>query len=262
MIKSEKFYVHSDALKNKDFSMLDYVTALVRNTELSNVQNRKTWKDAKKALEAAHANIDVMECEDAVVIETLKNDAGQFLKDRLEIKALKEECTTCIPMDKITSLCLTDRVHVTLMAHAIYKSVVLDADIFDTEKGGVDISKAIQAYYNKGSMKDLKDALRPVFNKLLGTEGDHFYAVKTKKSDFAEKDLRHFLASFGGDAKRETSTKGKETVFSNYDYIDKSDNKKVQISAFTRLCEVVLDNASKHSVIKSNTKDEKEEKTA
>lgn len=80
----------------------------------------------------------------------------------------------------MTALCPTDRVHITLMAHAIYKNVQLDADIFDTEKGGVDISKAVQAYYNKGSMKDLKDALRPVFNKLIGSEGDHFYGIKTK----------------------------------------------------------------------------------
>ena len=153
-------------------------------------------------------------------------------------------------MDKITSLCLTDRIHVTLMAHAIYKNVVLDADIFDTEKGGVDISKAIQAYYNKGSMKDLKDALRPVFNKLLGSEGDYFYAIKTSRSDFEEKDLRNFLATFGGTAKRETTKKGKDVVFGSYNYIDKSGNKKVQLSAFTTLCAVVLDNAKKHSVIK------------
>lgn len=262
MIKTEKFYVQSNALKNNDFAILDYVTALVRNTELSRMQDKDTFKKGKATIEKDHANIDVMTCEESVINVSLGNDAGQFIKDRAEIKALQEECAKCLSMDKITSLCLTDRVHVTLMAHAIYKNVTLDADIFDIEKGGVDISKAIQAYYNKGSMKDLKDALRPVFNKLLGSEGDYFYAIKTSRSDFEEKDLRNFLATFGGTAKRETTKKGKDVVFGNYNYVDKSGNKKVQLSAFTTLCAVVLDNAKKHSVIKPEEEKQEEKATA
>lgn len=121
-----------------------------------------------------------MTCDATIINQTLGNDAGQFIKDREEIIALKDEIATLLPIDNVTALCPTDRVHITLMAHAIYKNVQLDADIFDTEKGGIDISKAVQAYYNKGSMKDLKDALRPVFNKLIGSEGDHFYGIKTK----------------------------------------------------------------------------------
>ena len=261
MIKTEKFYVQSNALKNNDFAMLDYVTALVRNTELSRMQDKDTFKKGKAIIEKDHADIDVMTCEESIINVSLGNDAGQFIKDRAEIKALQEECANCLSMDKITSLCLTDRIHITLMAHAIYKNVVLDSDIFDTEKGGVDISKAIQAYYNKGSMKDLKDALRPVFNKLLGSEGDYFYAIKTSRSDFEEKDLRNFLASFGGTAKRKTTKKGKDVIFGNYNYVDKSGNKKVQIAAFTTLCAVVLDNAKKHSVIKPE-EEKQEEKTA
>lgn len=262
MIKTEKFYVQSNALKDNAFSMIDYVTALVRNTELSRMQDKKSFKDGKATIEKDHADIDVMTCEESIINVSLGNDAGQFIKDRAEIKALQEECANCLPMDKVASLCLTDHVHVMLMAHAIYKNVVLDADIFDTEKGGVDISKAIQAYYNKGSMKDLKDALRPVFNKLLGSEGDYFYAVKTSRADFEEKDLRNFLASFGGTAKRETTKKGKNVIFGNYNYVDKSGNKKVQIAAFTTLCAVVLDNAKKHSVIKPEEEKQEEKATA
>ena len=262
MIKTEKFYVQSNALKDNNFPMLDYVTALVRNTELSRMQDKNTFKKGKEKIEKDHADIDVMTCEESVINVSLGNDAGQFIKDRAEIKALQDECANCLPMDKITSLCLTDRVHVTLMAHTIYKNVILDSDIFDTEKGGIDISKAIQSYYNKGSMKNLKDALRPVFNKLLGSEGDYFYAVKTSRSDFEEKDLRNFLASFGGTAKRETTKKGKDVIFGNYNYVDKSGNKKIQLSAFTTLCAVVLDNAKKHSVIKPEEEKQEEKATA
>lgn len=251
MLNSEKFFVRSNALKNADsFSMLDYVTSLVRNTELSRMQDKKSFKDGKETLEKDHPGIDIMTCDETLIYQSLKNDAGQFIKDRKEISDLTNECASCIPLENVTSLTITDRVHITLMAHAIYKNVLLDADIFDTEKGGVDISKSIKKYYTSGNMKDLKDDLRPVFNKLLGTEGEHFYAVKTKKSDFTEKDLRNFVAAFGGVAKRDSKKSGKEVVFGNYDYIDKSANKKVQIAAFTTLCAVVLDNASKHEVVK------------
>lgn len=263
MLNSNKFYSKTNALKDTTFDFGGYVRTLVRNTELSRMLDKKSYKDGKKALEDAHADIDVLTCEADIVNKTLGNDAGQFIKDREEIIALKDEVATLLPIDSVTSLCPTDRVHITLMAHAIYKNVQLDADIFDTEKGGVDISKAVQAYYTNGSMKALKDALRPVFNKLIGSEGDYFYGIKTKKSDFTDKDLRNFLASFGGSAKREqTKTKkdGVEVVkFSDFNYTDKSGNKKVQISAFTTLCAVVLDNASKHEVIKPETTEKETE---
>ena len=203
MLKSEKFYSKTNSLKDTNFDFAGYVKTLVRNKELSRMQDKISFKDGKKALEDAHADIDVLTCDASIINQTLGNDAGQFIKDREEIIALKDEIATLLPIDNVTALCPTDRVHITLMAHAIYKNVQLDADIFDTEKGGIDISKAVQAYYNKGSMKDLKDALRPVFNKLIGSEGDHFYGIKTKKSDFTDKDLRNFLATFGGSAKRE-----------------------------------------------------------
>lgn len=255
MLSSEKFYVKSDCFKvESGISMRDYVVSLIRNTELSRLLDKKSFKDGKKTIESEHADIDVMEVSEDVVNLCLKKDAGQWLKDRDEIKALKDECTNCLPIDKITSLSLTDRVNIILVAHSIYKNVVLDNDIFDIEKGGIDISKSVQTYYKKGSMKDLKDALRPVFNKLVGTEGDYFYAVKTKKSDFSDTDLRNFLASFGGTAKREkskTKIDGKDVVtFKDYNYVDKSGNKKIQVSAFTTLCAVVLANASKHDVIR------------
>ena len=263
MLKSEKFYSKTNSLKDTTFDFAGHVRTLVRNTELSRMQDKKSFKDGKKALEDLHADIDVMTCDASIINQTLGNDAGQFIKDREEIITLKDEIATLLPIDNVTALCPTDRVHITLMAHAIYKNVQLDADIFDTEKGGIDISKAVQAYYNKGSMKDLKDALRPVFNKLIGSEGDHFYGIKTKKSDFTDKDLRNFLATFGGSAKREQSKSKKDGVeviaFKDFNYTDKSSNKKVQIAAFTTLCAVVLDNTSKHEVIKTETTEEKSE---
>lgn len=258
MLSTEKIFVKSNCVKkdalDAGFQPYDYVKSLVRNTEYSNALNKKEWKNGVKALENAYPNIDVFTCEEEKIKTALGNDAGDFIKRREEINALKKECDSLLPLEKITSLCTADRVHIILMAHAIYKNVQLDVDIFDTEKGGIDISGAIKKYYASGTMKELKDALRPVFHKLLGSEGDYFYAVKTKKSDFSDKDLRNFFATFGGSAKRDSKkvkVDGKETInFSDFNYTDKSGNKKVQISAFTTLCAVVLDNASKHDVVK------------
>lgn len=261
MLSTELFYVKSDALKNRNFDMLEHVKTLIRHTELDNAMNKKAFKDGKKALEKDHADINVMECEETVIRASLGNDSDEFIKARKEIIALRKECDSLLPLENVTSLCLTDKVHITLMAHAIYNRVLLPSDIFDTKQGGIDISKAIQKYYNNGTIKDLKDALRPVFNKLIGTEGDHFYGIKTKKSDFTDKDLRNFFATFGGSAKREKNKSkdknGKEIlIFKDFNYVDKSENKKTQLAAFTTFCAVVLDNASKHEVIKPEAQEE------
>ena len=90
MLKTEKFYVQSNALKANDFAMLDYVTSLVRNTELSRMQDKDTFKKGKAIIEKDHADIDVMTCEESIINVSLGNDAGQFIKDRAEIKALQE----------------------------------------------------------------------------------------------------------------------------------------------------------------------------
>ena len=251
MLNTNLFYVKSNAVKNeKAIDFFELTRSLVRNTELVNALKKTAFTKAKKRLEEDHTNIDVMTVDESMARSTLGKDTDEFLKARQEILDLREECGKCLPLEQVTSLCLTDRVHITLMAHAIYKNVKLDADIFDTEKGGIDISKAINDFYSNGSLKALKDNLRPVFNKLLGSEGDYFYGIKTKKSDFSEKDLRHFLSSFGGNAKREIKKKKDSVEFGNYNYILKSENRDAQIMAFTTLCAVVLDNADKHVVIK------------
>lgn len=255
MLSTERIFVkeHMATLKDKDFHAYDYVKTLVRHKELEKALDKKSYKDGKKALEDAHPNINVLTCDKSIINTTLSVDAGQFIKDREEVIALRAECDDCLPLDMVTSMCPVDRVHITLMAHAVYKSVLLDNDIFDIEKGGVDIAPVIKKYFASGQLKGVKDSLRPVFNKLLGSDGQYFYGIKTKKSDFEESDLRNFVSAFGASARRESKKVKKNgetiTVYSDFNYVDKSDNKKLQVSAFTDLCTVVLDNAKKHTVI-------------
>lgn len=262
MIKTEKFYVKSDALKvseNID-RVRDLVISEVRNTEFAKVSRKKAFKDAREAIESAHVDVDALTCKETIVLEVLGAEKGaSFLKDRAEYQALKKEVEACVPLDQITSLCQTDRTWVLLMAHIICPSVVL-TKIFDE----IDVATPVKNWYasGKGANK-LKEVLQPIFHRLLGTEGDLFYGIKVRKSSFDDVDIRNFLAIFGGQAKRiETKEKdkdGKEIVkFSNHNWIDKSGNQKTQEAAFTTLLSVILDNPEKHVVLKPEPEKEEE----
>lgn len=257
MIKSEKFYVKSDAMKlDNGKSTLDVfgiVKSVVRHKELEVALEKKAIRDAKEVYEMAHPGKDVMTASEEDCRVALSVDFGEFWKARKEVEALSEECDNCLSMDLYTALPATDKVHITLIAHTIYNRVMLTSDIFDTEKGGANISEPIKKFYTgKGTIKAMKDLLRPVFHKLLGEEGEYFYSIKVKNSDFSDTDIKHFLANFGGVPKREVKGSEKKGYsYGAYTWIDKSNDKKVQLKAFTDLCAVILDNSDKHTVVKS-----------
>lgn len=255
MIKSEKFYVKSDATKLNNKNTLDVfgiVKSVVRHKELEVALEKKAIRNAKKTYESAHPEKDVMTASEEDCKIALGVDFGEFWKARKEVEALTEECNNCLSLDDYTSLSNTDKVHITLIAHTIYNRVMLTSDIFDTEKGGADISEPIKKFYTgKGTIKNMKDLLRPVFYKLLGSEGEYFYAIKVKNSDFSDNDIKHFLANFGGMPKREIKGSEKKGYsYGAYTWLDKSNDKKVQLKAFTDLCAVIIDNSDKHTVVK------------
>lgn len=256
MIKSEKFYVKSDAMKldngKTTLDVFGIVKSVVRHKELEVALEKKAIRDAKEVYEMAHPGKDVMVATEEDCRTALGVDFGEFWKARKEVETLTEECDNCLSMDLYTALPSTDKVHITLIAHTIYNRVMLTADIFDTEKGGANISEPIKKFYTgKGTIKAMKDLLRPVFHKLLGEEGEYFYSIKVKNSDFSDTDIKHFLANFGGVPKREVKgSKERGYSYGAYTWIDKSNDKKVQLKAFTDLCAVVLDNSDKHTVIK------------
>ena len=256
MIKSEKFYVKSDAMKlNNGKTTLDVfgiVKSVVRHKELEVALEKKAIRDAKEVYESAHPGKDVMVATEEDCRTALGVDFGEFWKARKEVEDLTEECDNCLSLDNYTSLSNTDKVHIVLIAHTIYNRVMLTSDIFDTEKGGANISEPIKKFYTgKGTIKAMKDLLRPVFHKLLGEEGEYFYSIKVKNSDFSDTDIKHFLANFGGVPKREVKGSEKKGYsYGAYTWIDKSNDKKVQLKAFTDLCAVILDNSDKHTVVK------------
>lgn len=256
MIKTNKFYVKSDAMKlDNGKSTLDVfgiIKSVVRHKELEVALEKKAIRNAKETYKSAHPGKDVMEATEEDCRIALGVDFGEFWKARKEVEALTEECDNCLSMDLYTALPATDKVHITLIAHTIYNRVLLTSDIFDTEKGGANISDPINKFYTgKGTIKAMKDLLRPVFYKLLGEEGEYFYSIKVKNSDFSDNDIKHFLANFGGVPKREVKGSEKKGYsYGAYTWIDKSNDKKVQLKAFTDLCAVILDNSDKHTVVK------------
>lgn len=251
MLNTEKIYVRTYALKDENFDVYEHVKTLIRNTELKLIEEKIA--DAKHQIEEAHADINALTCDETLVRQVLKENTDDFLKTRKELLALREECANCLPLDKVTSLSQTDRIHIILIAHTIYPKVVLDADFFDPEKeNSVDFTKSINTYYKTGTINsELKSNMQACFSRLLGAEGEYFYGIKPKKSDFEKSDLIHFLSRFSARAKR-TCTKDKQTkalTWGDYKYRTKTDKKKQQ-TAFTEFCAVIVDNASKHIVVK------------
>lgn len=255
MLKSEKMFINAVALKNNDSmdTVRDYVVSIIRHAELEKAQ-RKISKD-REAIQTVKPGLDALTCDLAVAIEVLgQENAGTFIKDRAEYLALVEECNNCISLDGLTAYPESDVARLKIIAHMIYPAVNLE-NVLEN----VDLATPIKTWYSKGQGQGkLKDLLAPVFTKLLSTEGDLFYGIRVKRSQFDDEDIRHFISIFGGTAKRtETKSKkdGKEiTKVSNYNWVDKSGNKKLQYSALTTLLGVILDNPSKHVVIKPDEK--------
>lgn len=256
MLKSEKMYVNAVALKNNENmdAVRNYIVSIIRHAELEKAQ-RKISKD-RESIQMVKPGLDALTCDLAVAIEVLgQENAGAFIKNRAEYLELVEECNNCISLDGLTAYPESDVARLKIMAHMIYPAVNLEKVLEN-----VDLATPIKSWYSKGQGQGkLKDLLAPVFTKLLSTEGDLFYGIRVKRSQFDDEDIRHFVSIFGGTAKRtETKTKdkdGKETVkFTNYNWVDKSGNKKLQYSALTTLLGVILDNPSKHVVIKPDEK--------
>ena len=104
-----------------------------------------------------------------------------------------------------------------------------------------DFSTLITAYYKKGTgVTAFKKMLTSIFHRMFAESGIMFYGVNVKKSDISEECVRHFIASFGGTASRNSHKDGDTTVWDNYTYHVKNDKQKV-LSSLTDLFAVIFD---------------------
>lgn len=241
--------IEDKAIKeDKKEEIYEYVKTLVRNEELLRTKNKKIFKEGKKKIQNDHANIDVMTAEENVIHTSLGKDTEDFIKARKEVVDLKEEVEKCRPIEGVKQLCMTDYVHLILMAHIVYPTCVFPEEFFDYETGGIDVSDLITKYYNSGSLRDIKNTLRPIFNKLLGAEGDYFYAIKIKKSDFDKTDVIHFLSRYFTKSYRKIG-------LSSFDFKANSFNQRKEVTDF---CCVVMGKIPPEAVLKTNKVTDKE----
>ena len=270
MLKSEVFTFKTVALnvelaKKDNFLVMDAVKTVVRHAELAKAE--KSFKDLRTKFEGACPGTNVFDADTATIVKKMGVDAGDFIKRRDAVKDLKDEIKNCMPLENVTALPLTDRVHINLLAHQVYKAIQIDAFMpeFLTDERAKKIAESIETFYKKGSgLKQFKEYLRPLIVEIFNNNDcKYFYPVTCKRSFIDEWLLNNFVASFGGNAGRKTKTVtdnigNKSTVYEDYNYILNT-TKAQQLASITDLCSVVISNEKYHEVIKPETTEEKSE---
>jgi hypothetical protein len=266
MLDSKVFYVSDDSQKPstvEKFDLKAYASAYVRHTELR-VAKAGVIK-FKDTIEKNFPGLNIYDAETCTadkVRPSLGLDTDTFIKKRDEVLAIEKELETMVTLETINTLKPVDKVHVIVQAHTMNHKCVLEKELFDTDtnKNAVDLSTlgdALAQAYSKNSKKPVKDILKSVFYKLVGDEGDIFYGVKIKNSNFSDYDINNFLATFAGKAKREKK-KVKDTntyEFGDFVWDVKFSNYNTQVFALTQLLAVLISNVGKHVVVTEKSKE-------
>ena len=226
------------------------VKSIVRNEELKRAEEKKIFKDGKRKIQYDHTDVNVMTVDEQIIYASIGKDTDKFIKARQDVIELQEECKNCIPINQIRKLSMTDRIHLTCLAYVKYSNCLFSESIFDPKQGGADLTNLIYDYNFNSSVKILKNDLRPILNRLFGSDGDYFYGVGIKKSDIpAIQYLRCFLTKFNVRFDANKNYKRKEVTWNNYKYRTKAEM-NIQRKAFTEFLAVILNNVSEDSIRK------------
>lgn len=226
------------------------VRSIVRNEELKRAEEKKIFKDGKRKIRDDHADVDAMTADREIIYASLGKDTDKFIKARQEVIELQKECRKCVPMNQIRNLSMTDRIHLICLAHINYSNCLFPESIFDPEQGGIDLTNLIYDYNFNSNVKILKNDLRPILNRLFGSEGDCFYGIGIKRSDIPSiQYLRCFLIKFDVHFDANKNYKRKDVTWNNYKYRTKAEM-NIQRKAFTEFLTVILNNVSEDSIRK------------
>lgn len=134
----------------------------------------------------------------------------------------------------------TDKCFILCEAHKTVSSIVLPKE--EIEK--IDLKSfgdMVDRCYKTASVnKDAKDKIRSIVYNVMGREdGDLFYGLAPTKSEIGKADIMHFVASFGGNAKRKITKSKDVTSVSTYDYFVRSGWKSTSAAVTTLICVIM-----------------------
>lgn len=261
MLKSSAIVISCKNHKPEKFdSIVKFVRFAVRHSEYVKVTENKDYKTLKSSFETICADVDVLTCNETLIREKLSAiDAENLIVCRKEIIAIKEEIDAIgVNIDEYNALGTTDKVFIILQAHTAMPSIKLSTDILEN----IDMKTPVEKYYSQGTLKGIKDIMKSIFTNIVGKEGELFYGVKLRNSNFSDMDIRNCLAYFRGNAKRTVTKKDGAEIYGNYTWQCKEGTANAQAMALTNLFAVVLDRSKDYEVIKPETPvEEPQEKT-
>lgn len=162
-------------------------------------------------------------------------DVLEARKNALTVKAELDKLP--VNADSFNAISDADKAFIVIEAHKNVKGIVLNKDL----AGDADLKKVVEkAYKNATVNKETRESIRSILYRILGRNGNLFYAVAPTRADIPKDDAMHFMASFGGSAKRAVSKKGGVEVVASYDYVLRNNSKSIY-TALTELCGVVLE---------------------
>lgn len=239
----ENIQIQDMALKREKLNkVIMYIHALIRNTELSKMLKNKKFTDEQQVILNRYdyyTGFDALTCDDDMVTRVLSERAGHYLEHRKKVVELKRICQVLPSISEISSLHVTDKTHIYLLANKIYPSVIFDRCFFYN----ADLKIPIEDWYNnswtsnKFGLADIKSVLKPILHHMLGLEGDMFYGIKISKKSITYPDLRRFL--FSMDNYKKLSIRKPAESYKPYK----------PYKAFTELCSTILyDNCIDHEI--------------
>lgn len=210
---------------------------------------KKTYDTYTKILEETtlkDADFETVTREELYSVHDEKFDINKFLDARTNLIDARSELAALngkgVNIETFNTLLGIDRTFLILQAHTCISSIKLDEKcLIDGNDKMCDFSTLITAYYKKGTgVTAFKKMLTSIFHRMFAESGVMFYGVNVKKSDISEECVRHFIASFGGTASRNSHKDGDTTVWDNYTY-QVEDNKQKVLSSLTDLFAVIFD---------------------
>ena len=256
MLSNEKIFVRGNNLKAEAGVVLEYVRTYIRENEFLSLQKNKVWKDGVTFFQEECVNLDIKDKANADITSLTKEEimayypekGPDFLKKLEEYKDLSKEVDSLkYELLDFNALSRLDRTFIILQARKAYKPARIDKSILKD----FDFQPLIKSYYTKGSISKMKDQVKQLFRKAVELDnGELFYPVKLKKSNFTEKQIRCFCSSFcrGGNMPVSKTKDGKKS-YGRFDYKVDTSNEAV-LTAATELFAVVLDSKNEYEVIK------------